>query len=370
MISLSRVNSHWEDGVNIGKGETRRTSLDTSSGMIEFTAAALTSPRPQLETSSEKSGNVIISVKPGSGIQITDNEAKKQCDNWFYPSYVKIDVGSTVSWVNEDGTDTHSITSANWITADKEPRFDYKKGELDNHIFMKGQKYTHTFDKEGTYQYGSIDHSWMKGVICVGAECSETDGELECPVGNGGEKVQPPEPLARFDKKGQWCISEAEAFAQMNATKGLKWERAPLCSNPNSDEEEAITIENVRAARSIMVNNVLAVINGLNDTAFVNDAAKGNLTGQLEEIRGHVLSDNMSDALSGYVNFADSVDVLVKSETGQQQILKVVNRNIVSTSHEVPEFETLAILVLVLSTITIIVLSRKISFNLINIKSA
>jgi predicted secreted protein with PEFG-CTERM motif len=69
----------------------------------------------------------------------------------------------------------------------------------------------------------------------------------------------------------------------------------------------------------------------------------------------------MPEALEGYINFADSVTVKVTSETGQQQILKVVDRNITSTSHALPEFETFSILILIVSIITIIGISRKMS---------
>ena len=67
----------------------------------------------------------------------------------------------------------------------------------------------------------------------------------------------------------------------------------------------------------------------------------------------------MPEALEGYINFADSVTVKVTSETGQQQILKVVDRNISSTSIAVPEFETISILILIVSIITIVGISRK-----------
>jgi predicted secreted protein with PEFG-CTERM motif len=163
----------------------------------------------------------------------------------------------------------------------------------------------------------------------------------------------------RFDNHGKWCISLEDAKSQAKKW-GLDIGRAPLCSNSEKDVEEAITVDNVRAARSVNVDNVLVIINKLdNQTDFENPTDKQELIGDLEKIRNYVLTDQMPEALEGYINFADSVTVKVTSETGQQQILKVVDRNITSTSHALPEFETLSILILIVSIITIIGISRK-----------
>jgi len=165
----------------------------------------------------------------------------------------------------------------------------------------------------------------------------------------------------RFDNHGKWCISLEDAQSQAKKW-GLDIGRAPLCSNSEKDVEEAITVDNVRAARSVNVDNVLVIINKLdNQTDFENPTDKQELIGDLEKIRNYVLTDQMPEALEGYINFADSVTVKVTSETGQQQILKVVDRNITSTSHALPEFETFSILILIVSIITIIGISRKMS---------
>lgn len=163
----------------------------------------------------------------------------------------------------------------------------------------------------------------------------------------------------RFDTHGKWCISLDDAKSQAKKW-GLDIGRAPLCSNSEKDVEEAITVDNVRAARSVNVDNVLVIINKLNNqTDFENPTDKHELIGDLDKIRNYVLTDQMPEALEGYINFADSVTVKITSETDQQQILKVVDRNIIATSYAVPEFETISILILIVSIIAIIGISRK-----------
>ena len=360
LVNLSRANEQWQGGRHGTIPSIIPTSLDSSPGIIKFTSAALPNLRTQLDAPSE---NVTISIKSGSGIA-ERHDANLTCDDCFSPSYVKIDVGTKVTWINEDRTASHSITSAFWDKTDPKPKFDYL-GEFNNHVFMKDQTFEHTFENIGTYQYGCIYHPWMKGIICVGPECSFS-GEIEGGTSNSGEGEDEP----RFDKKGKWCISRENAEEQVKNNPKLDINRAPLCSNPELSEEKELTIENVRAARSVNLDRVLVMIAKLNPTTdFEKPTDKAKLIQELQDIRQYVLKDKMPEALEGYINFADSVNVMVTSETSKYQILEVVDRNIETTTRAIPEFETVSILVLIISTITIIVLSRKISFNSINTKS-
>ena len=74
----------------------------------------------------------------------------------------------------------------------------------------------------------------------------------------------------------------------------------------------------------------------------------------------------MPEVLDSYINLKISVNEKVTNEKAKQEILEVLDRNIQSTSHAVPEFETFAILILMVSITSIIIVSRKISFISIN----
>lgn len=71
------------------------------------------------------------------------------------PKTIKVKVGTTVTWVNED-------TARHDVTPDK-PSEDFKASEL----FGKGGKYQWTFNKVGTYSYFCSPHPYMKGVVEV-----------------------------------------------------------------------------------------------------------------------------------------------------------------------------------------------------------
>ena len=295
----------------------------------------------------DKSDTVEIIIKSSSGDESL-HPIDSSCHNCFFPSTVKIDVGTTVEWINLDWTQPHSVTSVFPNISDPVEKFDYAKGELDNHYFRDGQSFRHTFETPGTFQYSCIYHPWMKGTIHVGT------GEI-----GGGDSGD-------FIWDG-WCISREDALKQIKERPYLDINRAPVCNNPEKDEPEESTVENVRAARSVLVDNVLDLIEKLNpDTDVENSSDIVILKEDLQEIRQYVLEDNMPEALTAYVKFSNTVTVLVTSQTSEREILDELDRNIEVTKRNVPEFETLSILVLIISTIAIIAVSRKGSFNSIS----
>ena len=83
-------------------------------------------------------------------------------------------------------------------------------------------------------------------------------------------------------------------------------------------------------------------------------------------IREDILNDRMPMVLDRYKKLSSSLDDLVIDNTVRKELKKELDKNIKSTSHTVPEFETYAILILVISTFTGIVLSRKVSFGSLN----
>ncbi len=70
----------------------------------------------------------------------------------FVPDKVTINAGQTVRFVQDDDT-PHTVTAV-----DKS----FDSGNLD-----KGQSWTHTFDKAGTYAYVCAYHATMKGTVVV-----------------------------------------------------------------------------------------------------------------------------------------------------------------------------------------------------------
>ena len=75
----------------------------------------------------------------------------------YKPLELTIPVGTTVTFVNDDDTG-HTVTAV--AEGDKKPLFD--SGNMD-----KGQKWTYTFKKPGTYQYLCTYHAFMKAKVVV-----------------------------------------------------------------------------------------------------------------------------------------------------------------------------------------------------------
>lgn len=70
----------------------------------------------------------------------------------FDKNNLTVSVGTTVTWTNQDSV-PHTVTSDN--------------GLFDSGNFTKGQSYSFTFTKEGTYTYHCTVHPSMTGTVTV-----------------------------------------------------------------------------------------------------------------------------------------------------------------------------------------------------------
>jgi len=104
----------------------------------------------------------------------------EETDNCFVPSTVVITVGGTVTW---DNTDNAAHTSSSGTAAGG------PDGVFDSSLIMAGGSYSHTFDTAGTFDYFCMVHPWMQGTVIVEAEAAHGDdhtGEME-EMGHGDE---------------------------------------------------------------------------------------------------------------------------------------------------------------------------------------
>ena len=87
----------------------------------------------------------------------------------FIPSTVVITAGGTVTWEN---TDTAAHTSSSGTPAGG------PDGVFDSSLVMAGASFSHTFDSAGTFDYFCMVHPWMTGTVIVEAE-AEHGEEME-----------------------------------------------------------------------------------------------------------------------------------------------------------------------------------------------
>lgn len=70
----------------------------------------------------------------------------------FFPSTITVKKGTEITWINGDSM-PHTVTS--------------KNGGFDSGTISKGDKFTHTFDSVGTYDYVCNFHPSMKANVVV-----------------------------------------------------------------------------------------------------------------------------------------------------------------------------------------------------------
>jgi len=101
----------------------------------------------------------------------------------FIPYEVTIAIGDTVMWVNDD-TAAHTFTSGT-------PDETASVGAIfDSGLVLVDGSFSYTFDSEGTFDYFCMVHPWMAGVVIVGEAMGEEAGviiEIESEPAAAGE---------------------------------------------------------------------------------------------------------------------------------------------------------------------------------------
>lgn len=85
----------------------------------------------------------------------------EESDSCYNPHESIIDVGGEVTWTNSD-TAAHTVTSGNPT--------DGPDGVFDSSLFGPGKTFSHKFDEAGTFNYFCMVHPWMMGVVTVQGE--------------------------------------------------------------------------------------------------------------------------------------------------------------------------------------------------------
>jgi len=102
---------------------------------------------------------VIVENAPGASVP--GCEDTNEC---FLPYEVSINVGDTVTWVNDD-TAAHTATGGNAV--------DGPSGVFDSSLVLAGSSFSFTFEEAGTYEYFCMVHPWMAGFVIVGEAMEE-----------------------------------------------------------------------------------------------------------------------------------------------------------------------------------------------------
>jgi len=102
-----------------------------------------------------------VMVSTPEGTSVPGCEETNEC---FVPYEVTVDIGGEVTWSNDD-TAAHTVTAGSAA--------DGPSGEFDSSLFMAGTTFSHTFESAGEFPYFCMVHPWMIGIVTVQASGAE-----------------------------------------------------------------------------------------------------------------------------------------------------------------------------------------------------
>jgi len=248
-----------------------------------------------------------VTNAPGSSVPGCEETA----DGCFIPSPVTINVGGIVTWENND-TAAHTATGG---SATEGP-----SGVFDSSLIMAGSSFSHTFEDAGTFDYFCMVHPWMVGAVIV------------------------EDPAAAEAAAAEAAAAEAAAAAA-------------VARDPAVDLVDTLNY-------SISSGSVSSIMTNSDDATLVvaiDTSDDGELSINLDSDYITAFDDGSYFVLVNgeEVWFSqDGYDLTIPYESGTEKI-EIVG------SVVVPEFGTIAMIVLAVAIVSIIVLTTKTRATLI-----
>ena len=250
-----------------------------------------------------------VTNAPGSSVPGCEETA----EGCFVPSMVTIDVGGEVTWENND-TAAHTITSG---TPTGGP-----DGHFDSSLVMAGSTFSHTFDEAGSFDYFCMVHPWMQGMVMVTDEEMAQDEEM----GHGDMKE-----MGHSDDHAAKGVEDISDQFTASVTSGVIHH-----IGANSDD-----------------NTLIVHLFGADDDGELKITLNSKIITPFDDGSYFVLVDNEE------AEFEQMGRILhVEYGAGAEKI-EIVG------SHVVPEFGTIAMIVLAVAIVSIIVLTTKTRTQLI-----
>jgi len=132
-----------------------------SSLVVLFAIASMVAIAPQA-FAEHGATSVTVENAPGSSVPGCEETA----DGCFIPNIATVTIGGTVTWENGD-TAAHTSTAG---SATEGP-----SGVWDSSLIMAGSSFSHTFDEAGSFDYFCMVHPWMVGTVIVEAEAAHEE---------------------------------------------------------------------------------------------------------------------------------------------------------------------------------------------------
>ncbi len=244
-----------------------------------------------------------VTVSTPEGTSVPGCEETNEC---YIPYEITVNVGDEVVWSNDD-TAAHTVTGGSAT--------DGPSGVFDSSLFMAGTTFSFQFNEEGEFPYFCMVHPWMEGIVKVQA-------------GGAGPT---PTPTVVMDPN--------EIMAEIQTSEGMA--------------NEAMTID-------LTLTDLDG--NGIEHITYNIKATQGSDVVLDEEghmHQGTLTNTHSTTALS--VDASDSMPVVITIESvgfGHDE-LYVEAPGEIATKQVVPEFGTIAVMILAIAIISIIGISAK-----------
>lgn len=87
----------------------------------------------------------------------TSRPGCEETDSCYLPPQITIDVGQTITWINEDRA-FHTVTAG---------YYDVPEDDFDSGHMRPDERFHHTFEQAGMFHYYCRLHPWMEGTVIV-----------------------------------------------------------------------------------------------------------------------------------------------------------------------------------------------------------
>ncbi len=288
-----------------------------------------------------------VTNAPGSSTPGCEETA----DGCFIPNTVTIDIGGTVTWENND-TAAHTSTGGSAT--------DGPSGVFDSSLIMAGSSFSHTFEDAGTFDYFCMVHPWMVGTVIVEdmaaaeAAAAEADAAEAAAAEAAAAEAAAAEAAAAEADAAEAAAAEAAA-AEADAAEAAA--AAMTVRDPAVDLVDTLSHSTSNGSvSSIMTNSddaTLVVAMDTSDDGELSINLDSDYITAFDDGSYFVLVNGEEAAFS-----QDGNDLTIPFEAGTEKI-EIVG------SVVVPEFGTIAMIVLAVAIVSIIAITAKTRTTLI-----
>jgi len=278
---------------------------------------------------------IMLSIPPAFAEEVTITTAagnlstpgcEETAEGCYTPSTVTVDVGSVITMTNADSAGIHTFTAGTVDGFTPTPT-----GEFDSGILNADQSFEYTADTVGEIPYYCMLHTWMQGVITIQEAGAEEDGSMMDDKMKDGSMMD--------DKTMSMKMDLNQIMAEIKTSDGMV--------------NEPMTID-------LTMTDLGG--NGIEHITYNIKATQGSEIVLDEEghmHKGTIMNSHDTTALP--MDASDSMPVVLTVESvgfGHDDLYVDVPGEI-ATKQVVPEFGTIAVMILAVAIISIIAVSAR-----------